>query len=143
MSEAGKKTTAGRVTVDRPTAEKEYERLCESWKIKKSSSESGSSDAVIEAIQDGTVIIQNDKGEGYRLTILQKLDEKVGDFSEITYRFPLASDMMQMDNYKADQQFKKAAAMIGSVTGIGQLVHRMGGPDFMLGQAIAFVFLGV
>ena len=95
-----KKNAGGIVKTDRPSAEKEYERLCESWKIKKSSSESGSSDAVIEAIMDGIVTIQNDNGEGYRLTILQRLDEKIGDYSEITYRFPLASDMMQMDHFK-------------------------------------------
>ena len=142
MSEP-KKVASGIVKCDRPSAEKEYDKLCASWKIKKSASESGSSDAVIEAIMDGIVTIKNDKGEGYRLTILQRLDEKIGEFTEITYRFPIASDMMQMDNFKADQQFKKSAAMIGSVTGIGPLVHKMGGPDFILGQGIAFVFLGV
>ena len=142
MSEE-KKIASGIVKTDRPSAVKEFDRLCESWKIKKSSSESGSSDAVIEAIMDGIVSIKNNEGEGFRLKILQRLDEPVGDYSEITYRFPLASDMMQMDNYKDNQQFKKAAAMIGSVTTLGPQVHKMGGPDFMLGQAIAFVFLGV
>lgn len=137
------KTNNAGVTCDKESAQKEFDRLCKSWKIKKSSSESGSSDAVIEAIMDGTVRIDNGKGEGYRLKIIQKLDEIIGEYSELSYKFPLASDMMQMDNFKENQHNKKAAAMIGSVTGIGPLVHKMGGPDFILGQAIAFVFLGV
>lgn len=133
------------IKCDRESAEAEYERLCKSWNIKKSSSsESGSSDTVIEAIMDGIVSIKNDKGDGYRMTILQRLDETVGEHSEIEYKFPKASDMMQMDNFKEQATFKKSAAMIGSVTGIGpQLTAKMGGPDFVLGQAIAFCFLGV
>ena len=131
------------IKVDKETAEKEYQRLAKSWKIKESDGDAGSKETVIKAIQAGDVVIKNDKGEGYRLTIVQKLDEHIGERSEIEYKFPKASDMMQMDNFKDHQQFKKSAAMIGSVTGIGVLAHKMGGPDFILGQAIAFVFLGV
>lgn len=139
------KDTGGSVKPDRETAEKEYARLVQSWKIKESKdakSESGAEEAVIEAIMSGIVMIKS--GNGERLVVVQKLDQPIGEHEELTYRFPIASDMMQMDNFKEIQQFNKSAAMIASVTGVGnKLVGKMGGPDFMLGQSIAFCFLGV
>lgn len=134
------------IKCDKETAEKEYDRLVSNWKIKEPKDQtdiSGSKDAVIEAIMDGIVRIDDSKGPGFKFSLVQKLDVKVGQHQELIYKFPLASDMMQMDNFKSEAQFKRSAAMIGSVTGIGNLVHKMGGIDFTLGQAVAFVFLGV
>ena len=134
------------VDMDRTSAEAEYARLCKSWKIKASSNkDSGLDETLISAIMDGVVMIKNDKGEGYKVTIVQNLDEALSDeLNSIEYKFPRAADMMQMDNFKDNQQFKKAAAMIASMTGIdSRIISKMGGPDFMIGQAVAFSFLGL
>lgn len=131
-----------KVEIDRETAEKEFSRLCVSWKIDENKgSESGASESVIEAILKGKIVIAT--GTGSKLVMVQFLNDKIGEFEALTYRFPIASDMMQMDNFKESQQFKRAVAMIASVTGVGdKLIAKMGAPDFNLGQAIAFCFLG-
>jgi len=132
------------VTVDLKTAEKELEKLRKSWKISRLEGESEDpiETGILNAIKSGILIIKDAKGEGFRLTIVQKLDEQIGEHSELIYRFPLASDMMQMDNYKEGQDVKKLGALISSVTKVAQ-VHDMGIPDFMLAQHIAKYFLGL
>lgn len=143
------------VTIDKKTAEKEFERLCLSWHVEVDVT--GTDDAaeaarqgmesIVKGLMKGALVVmeQGDKDAGLKLKLVHHLTEpldKEGKNNSLSYRFVTAGDMICLDEYKAQHTFKRMIALVSTISGQGQpAIRNMISKDLLLGQCVGALFL--
>ena len=132
--------------ISREMGEQEFQRFAELWDIEtntdrmnEQTAESFNTlrDRVVRAVCSGRATIEDDGSLSYTLR------EPVGDVTELTFRVPMGSAYMEMDNYKTRQSMRMLYAFLGAMTKQSSKVFvQMNGIDVKFAQGIATLFLG-
>lgn len=94
-------------------------------------------DRAIKSIRHGRLHVKIENGE---IKIIQKC--KSG--TELTYREIDGEAKTQMDGYPADAIYKRAYALLGSLSGVGEsVIKKMKGVDLSLAEVLGLLFLAV
>ena len=64
------------VRIDRGTAEKEFQRLCDSWHVDSGNVDETLVEAIIDNLVSGILQVKEQEGDGMRLTVIHQLCEK-------------------------------------------------------------------
>lgn len=141
------------ITIDKETAENEFERLCKSWHIEidmagedeVAKAAQGGRDKIITALMKGVLIVKTQGGDedGYKLRLQHNLTESLDENTKtLSYRFIRAGDMIAMDEFKESQTFKRMIALVSAISGTGApAIRNMMSKDLILGQCVGGLFL--
>jgi len=84
------------------------------------------------------------KMEKGSLKIIQHLDHAPGDLKEITYDELQGKYKPAMDAYESKETYKRQFALLGALSGLGQLaIESLRGTDLSIAECLSFFFLMV
>jgi len=139
------------VSIDKETAEKEFDRLCESWHIELDDNEGEEGgktlrNSIVTNLVKGRLVVREAsgsiEGETYKLVVHQNLREPCGDKLQIIHKFIKVDSLLTLDGIKKDDNNKRMVACVSAVSREGAPhVRQMCVGDLYAGMMVASLFL--
>lgn len=135
------------VSIDKETAEKEFDRLCKSWHIKLNDEEGEGGGktlkkAIVKALVAKELEIRDGKEEGYKLVVHQHLCEPVNEKKTIIHKYVSVKGLITLDGIDEKDNFKRMVACVSATTREAEAhIREMHSTDLYTGATVTTLFL--